>query len=111
MKITLIQSEIEQALKQYVASQGIAVTGKSIEVSITAGRGANGTTAELDIVDFITEKAPETPATRTTSATLSPRVRDINSPVSDVEDSAEIDDAKDVDEEPPAMNEGKSLFG
>ena len=49
MRITLNQSEIEQALRQFVSSQGIDIQGKQVEVSLTAGRGINGFSAELTI--------------------------------------------------------------
>lgn len=49
MRIMLNQSEIEQALRQYAASQGIDVQGKRVEITLTAGRGANGFYAELNI--------------------------------------------------------------
>ena len=49
MRITLNQAEIEQALRQYAASQGIDTQGKQVEVSLTAGRGPNGFSAELNI--------------------------------------------------------------
>ena len=49
MRITLNQAEIEQALRQYAVSQGIDIQGKQVEVSLTAGRGPNGFSAELNI--------------------------------------------------------------
>lgn len=49
MRITLNQSEIEQALRQFVSSQGIDIQGKQVEVNLTAGRGINGFSAELTI--------------------------------------------------------------
>lgn len=49
MRITLNQNEIEQALRNYVASQGIELRDKQVEVTLTAGRGANGFYAELNI--------------------------------------------------------------
>jgi len=57
MRITLIQDEIEVALKEYVANQGISISNKEIEIDITAGRGANGITASLDIVEVAKKKA------------------------------------------------------
>ena len=49
MRITLNQNEIEQALRNYVAGQGIELRDKQVEVTLTAGRGANGFYAELSI--------------------------------------------------------------
>lgn len=48
MRITLVQSEIEAALKQYIETQGIS--GNFTDINIIAGRGANGFTAEVDVV-------------------------------------------------------------
>ena len=55
MQITLKQSEIEVALKNYIVAQGINLTGKTIEVAFTAGRKEAGISAELDINDAGTE--------------------------------------------------------
>ena len=49
MKLTFDSSEIEQALISYVSTQGIDLADKNVTVSMTAGRGPNGHTAELDI--------------------------------------------------------------
>lgn len=49
MQITLKQSEIEIALKNYIQAMGINLAGKSIEVAFTAGRKEAGISAELDI--------------------------------------------------------------
>ena len=49
MQITLNQSEIENAIITFVGSQGIAITGKNVDVTLTAGRGPNGMSASIDI--------------------------------------------------------------
>ena len=51
MLIQLRQSEIEEALKMYVTSQGFSLKGKAVEIAFTASRGNNGITADLDITD------------------------------------------------------------
>ena len=51
MLIQLRQSEIEEALKMYVTSQGFSLVGKQVDVAFTASRGNNGVTADLDIND------------------------------------------------------------
>lgn len=43
------QSEIEAALKHFISSQGINLTGKIVEIAFTAGRKENGLTAEMQI--------------------------------------------------------------
>lgn len=49
MKLTFNSQEIEQALISYVAYQGIDLSNKDVSVNMTAGRGPNGHTAELNI--------------------------------------------------------------
>jgi hypothetical protein len=51
MKIHLNEQEIIQALKEFISNQGISITGKSVEVHLTAGRGSNGHKADLEITD------------------------------------------------------------
>lgn len=51
MQIIIKQSEIEVAVKNYIAGLGINLTGKDVEVSFTAGRKEDGLSASLDIVD------------------------------------------------------------
>jgi hypothetical protein len=53
MQITLDSSEIKQAIVSYVKDQGIDLTNTTVEVGMTAGRGANGTTATVDIIPKI----------------------------------------------------------
>lgn len=50
MQITLDSSEIKQAIVSFVRDQGIDLTNTDVEVGMTAGRGANGTTATVDII-------------------------------------------------------------
>lgn len=50
MQITLIQSEIEQALTDYIHSQINVKEGQKITIELKATRGAEGTTAVIDIV-------------------------------------------------------------
>lgn len=49
MQITIVQSEIEDAIRGYVSDQGIDLSGKQLEVDLTAGRGSSGFTATIDI--------------------------------------------------------------
>ena len=50
MQITLIQSEIEQALKNYINDIMSVKDGMEIEIQLKATRGEEGTTATIDIV-------------------------------------------------------------
>lgn len=49
MLIKLRQSEIEEALQQYIVSQGINLTGKTVKIDFTASRSSDGLTADVDI--------------------------------------------------------------
>jgi len=49
MQITLKQRDVELALKMYLASQGIALEGRTFEVDYLSGRKDNGLTAFVDI--------------------------------------------------------------
>lgn len=53
MDIQLKQKEITEALKQFIVSQGISLTGKSVSISFTAGRKESGITAEISIEDIV----------------------------------------------------------
>ncbi len=52
MQVILKQRDIEQALKQYIAGQGINIKGKTVNIAFTAGRKETGISAELDIDDI-----------------------------------------------------------
>jgi hypothetical protein len=49
MQIQFKQSEIIAALKQYIATQGINLQGKSVEIAFSATRGAAGIVADVTI--------------------------------------------------------------
>lgn len=49
MKITLDETEIKQAVRDYVNGQVDVKPGQTIEIDFTAGRGSNGLTATVDI--------------------------------------------------------------
>lgn len=48
MRVSLAQSEIHQALVDFIAKKGIDTAG-GISIDITAGRKENGVTATIDI--------------------------------------------------------------
>ena len=50
MQITLIQAEIEQALKNYINDIMSVKDGMEIEIQLKATRGEEGTTAIIDII-------------------------------------------------------------
>lgn len=49
MIVTLNDTEIKEALVGYTANQGIDLDNKNAEVSLIAGRGPNGMSAEIKI--------------------------------------------------------------
>lgn len=67
MQVQLKQSEIEAALKGYIAQQGINLTNKSITCTFTAGRKDSGISVELEIED-----QPITPNAVTSKAVFVP---------------------------------------
>lgn len=60
MIIKLEEVEIHEALKEYVSNQGLDIRGKEVKITLTAGRKANGYSAEVDIVSVSEE--PATPS-------------------------------------------------
>ena len=52
MQINLKQPEIEVALKNYIAEQGISLYGKAVGVTFTAGRKESGISVEITIEDL-----------------------------------------------------------
>lgn len=50
MEINLIQAEIKDALIEYVSNKGFDVSGKEVVVTLTAGRGAKGHSARIEII-------------------------------------------------------------
>lgn len=49
MQIQLKQAEIIAAIKGYISSQGINLTGKDVTIAFTAGRKESGLTADISI--------------------------------------------------------------
>lgn len=49
MQISLRQVEIEKAIVDYIADQGITIGNKEITVAFTAGRGDAGISASINI--------------------------------------------------------------
>lgn len=51
MKTLFSQAEIQQALVNFIAAQGIVIKDRDINVTFVRGRKGAGITAEVDIVD------------------------------------------------------------
>jgi MarR-like DNA-binding transcriptional regulator SgrR of sgrS sRNA len=97
MQIQLKQAEITEALKQYVAKQGINLTGKSVDITFTNGRKDNGLSADIIIEDVVTMAVPQIKLVLPVATEAPP-------PVEATAPSAPVTEHK---EEAPA----KSLFG
>lgn len=50
MQIILVQAEVEQAIKDYIANRVTLAKGTEIAIDLKAGRGPEGFTASIDIV-------------------------------------------------------------
>ena len=94
MQIQLKQAEITEALKQYIAKQGINLTGKEVTIDFTAGhRSKSGLTADISIEDADLPVIPvEVPKTVLSVVPTPP----VDTPIA---------------EGPPVEAAGKSLFG
>lgn len=49
MQISLKQSEIVAAIRGYIETQGINLSGKNVDITFTSGRKGNGLSADVDI--------------------------------------------------------------
>lgn len=53
MQIVLNEDEMKSAIRDYITSQGLDTLGKEIEVDLTAGRGANGFSASINLIPVV----------------------------------------------------------
>ena len=65
MQITLVQTEIEQALKNFIFSQVNIREGMDIKIDLRATRGAEGFQA---IIDIVPSDVPQAPAAASTAS-------------------------------------------
>jgi len=110
MRVTLHNDEINQALKAYISSAGISLSGKDVEINIIAGRGTNGTSAEMDINPMSAKKTVSAvPKTKAKPKEVEPVTEVIPKPVA-VQDmpAPEAKVEEEVAEEVPVTS--KSLF-
>ena len=98
MQVILKQRDIEQALKQYIAGQGINLKGKTVNIAFTAGRKETGISAELDIDDIsgyipaaedLTKDAPDVQEVALVEEANEPVTQEVESPFGDAGDAAE----------------------
>lgn len=62
MQVQLKQSEIVNAIKGYLTSQGINLAGKDVQITFTAGRKESGLTADVDIQELYATPVNTVPA-------------------------------------------------
>lgn len=99
MQITLKQTEIVDALKQYIVKQGLSLVGKQVDVVFTAGRGDTGISAGVSIDDADIPGVDLTPSEGAAPLALvpPPKAADMQlatgtSPATAVAQSADADD-------------------
>lgn len=68
MQIILVQAEVEQAIKDYIANRVTLAEGTEIAIDLKAGRGPEGFTASIDIVPAAPVKRTVAKAQETTVA-------------------------------------------
>lgn len=137
MQITLVQTEVEQALRDYVANRLTLAEGTTFSIELAATRGEKGITATIELIEppkagqvaavavkttvkapapapSVTEKpAPvaEQPAQQATeTAADSAQVTGEGQPQADSQEAAS-DPKESADAQQEAAPVGKSLFG
>ena len=105
MQIKLRQTEIEEALQQYIVSQGINLTGKKVKIDFTASRSSDGLTADVDISND----------NGLTSGEVAPRAEHVHQaeeiPAPESKEEAKDDESGEQAQEPAAQAaSGNSLF-
>lgn len=92
MQISLKQSEIVAAIRGYIETQGINLSGKNVDITFTSGRKGNGLSADVDI--YTGEKVVEV----------------VEATETDVPDSVDAEPVAVETEAAPVVEAG-SLFG
>lgn len=112
MKLTLNQEEIEVALKQYVGNNVSFKAGSDISIEFTAGRGANGLTAEIDIPYLGVSSIPAA-AAQPAVTKRADKVKDAEpeTPAAEGDADADVPAAEEAQDEAAPTTSGKSLFG
>lgn len=115
MRIVLDQRDIEKALDAYIEHLGFDLDNKSTSVDLTAGRGANGFTAEVTVEELLPTGIPEINCEEVTEK--KPRKRnkpkDIESVTEEV-NTPEVDSPEDVtvvDEQTTEAEDAPNIFG
>lgn len=66
MKIILEQEYLEEAIRNLLQAKGLDLVGKTTTIDFTAGRGPNGASATVEIIDSNTNTVPDGPVHRET---------------------------------------------
>lgn len=123
MRITIPESEIHQAIIDYIAGQGFDFRGKTVIVDLKATRGEAGFTADIDITDegAVAVEAPaptqavaaKATATVTKRAPLAAVKADPEPEVEEIKatEPEATDDSEDTAEDAAPAEKPKSLFG
>ncbi|MCM2973804.1 hypothetical protein [Larsenimonas suaedae] len=102
MQIQLNQEELEQAVRLFVESQGISLADCDVDVSFTAGRGAQGTTASIDICKKRAQQPkPAKPTLVANTAKVEEPVTEAPAPAQKVEAAPVEEAAEETVEEAP----------
>ena len=110
MQIQLKQTEIVEALKQYIAKQGFNLFNKSVDIAFTAGRKDAGLIADIAIEDI---QLPELQGELELEEAQRPALSVVVTPVAPIAPEASAPEASTtvVAEEAPAQTVKSSLFG
>lgn len=112
MQLTLVQTEIEEALRQYVTNQVAVKDGKRIDITLRATRGADGYQAIIDIVSSDSPNASDASESGGMSEATSAAAS--SGPQGEVQESVRTPEAKAEPEVTAAASgtgSGKKLFG
>lgn len=88
MQIILVQTEVEQALRNYVASRLTLAEGTTFSIDLAATRGVNGITATIDLVEpgqSTAAPAGSIPRAQSTKPAAAPAVETAKKPASEVQ--------------------------
>ena len=91
MRIQLRQTEIEEALQQYIVTQGINLAGKDVKIDFTSSRGEAGLTADVDITNAA-DGAKHRAAPVVQTAEVAPAAQAIAEPVQEEQTGDESDE-------------------
>ena len=98
--LNLNQAAIEAALVDYVATMGISTEGKEIEVSLTAGRGANGFSADVSLISTNTKNGANV-----REKAVDPLVEAVVTPTKAAYSEPEVTEAAELEEVPEGRAE------